>query len=37
MSTKMKENSSIELVVDVVGATCAAVESDPDTQTLAAP
>jgi hypothetical protein len=35
MSTKMKESSSIELVVDVVDATAAALESDPATRTLA--
>jgi len=36
-STKMKESSSIDLVVDVVDATCAAVESDPAIQSLAVP
>jgi hypothetical protein len=35
MSTKIKESSSIEVVVDVVDATCAAVESDPATRALA--
>jgi hypothetical protein len=35
MSTKIKESSSIELVVDVVDATGAAVESDPATRALA--
>jgi hypothetical protein len=35
MSTKMKESSSIELVMNVVDATAAAVESDPATRVLA--
>jgi hypothetical protein len=35
MATKMKGNSSAELVVGVVVATCVAVESDPATHALA--
>jgi hypothetical protein len=35
MGTHVRENASIETVVDIVDATCAAVESDPATKSLA--